>query len=229
MAIVAHSHPYVIGVDTHARNHALSVLDCPHGQVLDEAQFPATSEGLARAVAWVGRRTGGDLDVLWVIEGTGTYGARLARLAADTGYSVIEAPRMNARGHRGIGKSDPLDARRIAQAALPLETNKLRQPRADDGIRTAVRILLSSREHMTSEHTATINALTALLRVTDLGMDARRPLTARQVVQIAAWRSRAEALATSTARGEATRLAKRVHALDDELKTLSKPMSDLLS
>ncbi len=37
MAIVAHSHPYVIGVDTHARNHALSVLDCPHGQVLDEA------------------------------------------------------------------------------------------------------------------------------------------------------------------------------------------------
>lgn len=229
MAIVAHSHPYVIGVDTHARNHALSVLACPHGQVLDEAQFPATNEGLARAVAWVGRRTDGDLDVLWVIEGTGTYGARLARLAADTGYPVVEAPRMNARGHRGIGKSDPMDARRIAQAALPLEPSELRHPRADDGIRAAVRILLSSREHMSHERTATINALTALLRVADLGIDARRPLTARQVTQIAAWRSRAEELATATARGEATRLAKRVTALDDDLKTITKRMTELLS
>lgn len=229
MAIVAHSHPYVIGVDTHARNHALSVLACPHGQILDEAQFPATNEGLARAVAWVGRRTDGHLDVLWVIEGTGTYGARLARLASDTGYTVIEAPRMNARGHRGIGKSDPMDARRIAQAALPLEPSKLRQPRADDGVRAAVRILLASREHMSNKRTATINPLTALLRVTDLGIDARRPITARQITQVAAWRARAEEIATATARTEATRFAKRVAALDDELKTITKRMTDLLS
>jgi len=120
MAIVAQTHPFVIGVDTHARNHALSILACPHGEIVDEAMFPATSAGLARAVSWAGHRTGGDLDVLWVIEGIGTYGARLARAAADAGYPVVEAPRMNARANRGIGKSDPLDARRIAQAALPL-------------------------------------------------------------------------------------------------------------
>ncbi|CAA9408926.1 MAG: hypothetical protein AVDCRST_MAG75-2616 [uncultured Propionibacteriaceae bacterium] len=51
---------------------------------------------------------------LWVIEGIGTYGAGLARAAAQGGYPVVEAARMNARGHRGIGKSDPLDAQRTA-------------------------------------------------------------------------------------------------------------------
>lgn len=100
MAIVAHTHPFVIGVDTHARNHAVSVLACPTGEIIDEAQFPATAAGLSRAVSWSGRRTGDDLDVLWVIEGTGTYGARLARAAADAGYTVVEGPRMNAREPR---------------------------------------------------------------------------------------------------------------------------------
>lgn len=133
MSIVAHTRPFVIGVDAHARTHALAVLACPTGEVLDEAQFPATTAGLARAVAWVARRTGADLDALWVIEGVGTYGARLARAAADAGYAVAEAPRMSARANRGVGKSDPLDARRIAQAALPLDHTQLRLPRTDEG------------------------------------------------------------------------------------------------
>jgi len=64
MTIVAHAHPFVIGVDAHARNHAVAVLACPTGEVVDEAQFPATVAGLQRAVSWVARRTGGDLDVL---------------------------------------------------------------------------------------------------------------------------------------------------------------------
>ena len=228
MAIVAHTHPFVIGVDTHARNHAVSILACPHGEILDEAQFPATSAGLARAVSWAGRRTGGDLGALWVIEGTGTYGARLARAAAQGGYAVVEAPRMNARANRAIGKSDPLDARRIAGAALPLDVAHLRHPRADDGVRAAVRVLLASRDHMSTERTATINALTALLRVCDLGIDARGPLTAVQITTIASWRARQEDLATSTARWEATRLAKRVAAIDEDLKEITKRITDLL-
>jgi transposase len=163
-----------------------------------------------------------------VIEGTGTYGARLARTAVDAGYTVIEAPRMNARANRGIGKSDPLDARRIAAAALPLHETQLREPRADEGIRAAVKVLLASRDHMSTERTATINALTALLRVVDLGIDARRPLTHAQITTITAWRTRDEDLATATARGEANRLAKRVAALDDELKDITKRITELV-
>ena len=103
MTIVAHHHPFVIGADTHARTHAISILASPSGELVEEAQFPSTGAGLARAMAWVARRTGGNLAALWVIEGTGTYGARLTHAAAETGYTTVEAPRMNARANRGVG------------------------------------------------------------------------------------------------------------------------------
>ena len=53
MTIVAQAHPFVVGVDTHARTHALSILATPHGEVVDDGEFPATSAGMARAIEWV--------------------------------------------------------------------------------------------------------------------------------------------------------------------------------
>jgi len=218
VTIVAHAHPFVIGVDTHARNHTVAILAAPHGELIDTAQFPTTAAGMARAIDWTARRTGADLDALWVIEGVGTYGAQLAHAVTHAGYQVVEAARMNARANRGVGKSDPLDARRIAAAVLPLETADLRYPRRDDGERAALRVLVAARDHMTRERTATINALIALLRAVDLGIDARRPLNGNQIAEMAHWRTRrTENLATATARAEAIRLAKRVVGLDEEL------------
>ena len=111
---------------------------------------------------------------------------------------------------------------------MSLEPTQLRHPRSDDGIRAALRILLASREHMTTERTATINALTALLRVVDLGIDARTAPTAKQVNEVARWRARVEDLATITARAEAIRLAKRVVDLDRELAANQAQMIDLI-
>lgn len=228
MSIVAHTRPFVIGVDAHARTHAVAILACPTGEVLDEGQFPATAAGMQRAIAWVARRTGADLDAIWIIEGVGTYGARLARAVADAGYSVFEAARMNARANRGVGKSDPLDARRIAQAVLPLDECLLRRPRSDEGVRAALRVLIAARDHITHERTAAINALLALLRGVDLGVDARGSLSVSQISAIAAWRSRTEELAVGVARSEAIRLAKRVRAADSELSDLTRQMTVLL-
>ena len=216
MAIVSHAHPFVIGVDTHARNHTYAILAAATGERLENQEFPATPAGLKRAMAWVARRTGGDLAVLWVIECIATYGARLAHAVTDAGYEVAEAARMDARAHRGVGKSDPLDADRIAAAVLPLDTTQLRRPRTDEGPRAALRVLTTAREHMTTERTAYINALTALLRAVDLGNDARKPLTTAQISEVGAWRTRTEKLATSVARAEARRLAKRIHVLGKE-------------
>ena len=75
---------------------------------------------------------------------------------------------------------------------------------------------------------ATINALIALLRVADPGIDARHPLTGTQITTAAGWRTREEPLAVSTVRWEAARLAKRVAALGGELKDITKRISDLL-
>lgn len=228
MTIVAHAHPFVIGVDTHARTHALSVLVAATGAVVDEAQFPTTQAGMARAVQWAARRTGGDTDALWVVECAGSYGAGLARTATEAGYQVAEAARMDSRTWRGVGKSDLLDARRIATSVLALDTDRLRRPRADDGVRAALRVLVAARDQMTSERTASTNALTALLRTVDLGTDARRPLTRTQVLQVSRWRTRTEPVAAATARAEAVRLARRTVALDAQLTDNASTMDDLV-
>jgi len=228
VTIVAHAHPFVVGVDTHARNHALTVLAAATGEVVAAEQFPATSAGMARAVAWAARRTGADLATLWVIEGVATYGARLARTAAGAGYQVVEAARMNARAHHAVGKSDPLDAHRIAAAVLPLDVDELRRPRRDEGVRAALRVLVAARDHMTAERTATVNALIALVRVVDLGIDARRPLTGKQIAEVSRWRTRDEEIGLTTARAEAVRLAKRVADLDDDIAANTTTMAELV-
>ncbi|MDS1272325.1 IS110 family transposase [Lipingzhangella sp. LS1_29] len=227
MTIVAHNHPFVIGVDTHARTHVLAILTAT-GQRVDSAEFPTSKAGMARALAWAARRTGGDLAALWVIECTATFGAQLTHAVAGAGYEVLEAPRMNTRAHRGVGKSDPLDARRIAEAALPLEEDQLRHPRHGDGERAALRVLVAARDHMTGERTAAVNALTALARAVDLGVDARRRLSNQQIVEISRWRTRDEPLAAATARAEAVRLGKRIVALDDELAANQETMDTLV-
>jgi transposase len=228
VTIVAHAYPFIVGVDTHARTHTVAILAGATGEEFGCEQFPSTAGGIARAIEWAGRRTGGDLAVLWVIEGIGSYGAGLARAVADTGYEVAEAPRINARSRRGTGKSDPLDARAIAAAALPVVTGELRRPRRGDGVRAALRVLTTARMQMAGERAMNVNALTALLRTVELGVDARKPLTGRQITEVSRWRARSEDLAALTARAEAVRLARRVTTLDDDLKANQTRMTELI-
>ena len=120
MTVVAQTRPFVIGVDCHARTHTYAVIEARTKRQFACEQFPTTPAGISRALARVGRSPDGDRGCLCAIEGVGTYGARLARAASDAGYDVAEAPRMNARQLRGIGKSDPLDAAAIGTAVLGL-------------------------------------------------------------------------------------------------------------
>lgn len=163
-----------------------------------------------------------------MIECSASYGAQLARAVKTAGYQVVEAARMSAKANHGIGKSDPLDAQRIAASVLALRADQQRYLRKDDGPRAGLRVLLAARDHMTSERTATINALIALLRVLDLGIDARRPLTGKQIIEVSKWRSRTEALEMVIARTEAVRLAKCVLDLDQELTENVKITTSLL-
>lgn len=226
MTIVAHSRPFVVGVDTHARNHVYAIITASTGELIATRDFPATGAGINRSIAWVARHTGADLGTLWVIEGTGSYGALLAGAAGAAGYQVAEAARMDAR--HSVGKSDPLDAHRIAAAVLPLDEQHLRRPRLNEGVRAALRVLVTARDSMTTERTRAVNALTALLRVNDLGLDARKPLTGAQIADVTRWRARDEPLAASIARSEAVRLAQRVTGLDAEIKTNTTRITELV-
>jgi transposase len=231
MSIIAHTRSFVIGVDTHARQHVLAVMAAATGVLIATATFPTTTRGIARAIAWAARRTSGDLATLWAIEGTGIYGAGLARAVTQAGYQVIEAPHYQS-GKRAAkpGKSDLLDAQRIAAAVLPLSPDELRHPRNDQGERAALQILITARDQMTNERTRHLNALTALLRTTDLGIDARRRLTTTKISQAARWRTHpSQPIAIATARAEATRLAQHILTLDTQIKDNQKHITTLVA
>ncbi|GGL85691.1 hypothetical protein JOF39_002411 [Glutamicibacter protophormiae] len=79
-----------------------------------------------------------------------------------------------------------------------------------------------------TERTRYVNALTALLRVTLLGIDARKPLSNAQILQVAAWRTRDEAIELRIARAEAVRLAQRIGELDAQIKDNTSEMTSLV-
>jgi hypothetical protein len=92
------------GVDTHADMHVAAALD-PLGGLLGVREFPATAAGYADLLSWL---TGfGDLALVGV-EGTGSYGAGLARYLAAAGIRVVEVDRADRQDRHRQGKSDLL-------------------------------------------------------------------------------------------------------------------------
>ena len=89
------------GVDTHADLHVAAALD-PIGGLLGVQEFPATAAGYASLLGWLGGF--GDIALVGV-EGTGSYGAGLARHLAMAGVRVVEAARA---GGTGTGRASPI-------------------------------------------------------------------------------------------------------------------------
>ena len=215
MSIVADKYRFVVGVDTHAREHQFALIETATGRVVAEAGFATSTAGLRRAAAWIGRGTGGDLDaVLISAEGTGSYGAALARLLAEHGYRVTDAP--SPKRERGGSKNDRIDAIKAARGVLARDTDGLADARSGETAQV-LQVLLAARNRITGESTRTINALIALLRTHDLGFDARRKPTPTQVRQIARWRPAATPnTLAEVAKAEAVLLARRFVELADQ-------------
>ncbi|MBN9633819.1 MAG: hypothetical protein J0H22_01045 [Actinobacteria bacterium] len=89
MPIVAEQYTFVIGVDTHAATHSLSLVNTSTGAVVDQSVFPNTPPGLDRALTWIINRIDGQ-SALVVIEGVGSYGAGLADRVTAGGLLVAE-------------------------------------------------------------------------------------------------------------------------------------------
>lgn len=103
-------------------------------------------------------------------------------------FAVCEARPPRRQSRRAHGKSDAIDAV-AARTVLGTATTELVSPRAE-GLREALRILLAARRSMDTQRTGARNALTALLRTLDLGIEARSALTAAQVTTVQGWRAR---------------------------------------
>ena len=104
-----------VGIDTHVDLHVGVALD-QFGRRLGTRAIPTTPAGFAELVAWAS-----DFGVIegLGIEGTGSYGAGLARWLRARGLTVVEVERPHRHGRqarRHRGKSDPLDAEAAARA-----------------------------------------------------------------------------------------------------------------
>jgi hypothetical protein len=124
--------------------------------------FSNDSTGQTTALNWVLEHAPGPRLVL-SIEGTRSYGSGLARAAAAAGITVIEAEQPIRGTRRGKGKSNLIDAHLAALFALSLDAAKLPTPRAD-GDREALRIMLCTRQELTTTSTGQTNRLKAMLR-----------------------------------------------------------------
>lgn len=228
MTIVAQEFDRVVGVDTHAKTHTYALTDAKTGQVLETCSYPTHREGLARAVARIHNRCEG-MKVLVAAECTGSYGANLVRVAQAADLTVCEAkpPKKSRRGAKG--KSDPIDAAAAAASVLGTDIDRLTKPRVTAPSYPALQAALAQRDLLTSQRTALVCSLTALIRSTDLGIDARNPLTQAQITRIAQWEIPATPTPDHVLRAIAHSDAILIKSLDKDLRNNKTQLNALVN
>ena len=157
MTIVEATRAVTGGIDTHGEVHVAAALD-EVGGLLGTESFRADPGGYAELLTWL--VSFGEVAKVGV-EGTGSYGAGVARFLARTGIHVVEVDRQNRQTRRQAGKSDPLDAVEAARAALSGRAHGTAKSR--DGSVEAIRVLVVAKR---SARGARIKALTQMRQLT---------------------------------------------------------------
>lgn len=212
------------GVDTHADVHVAAVID-EVGGVIDTKSFTTDVKGYRALVAWM--RSHGEVVKIGV-EGTGSYGAGLARHLATQVIEVVEVNRPNRQMRRRHGKSDTIDAVAAARAGLNGDAKGI--PKDSSGVVESIRVLrvaFTSARQMRSQ---------AGLQIRDLCVTAPEQLrsrlgplsTAERVERCAAFRPGGDLSDPQTAARAALRtLARRYQRLTAEMDELDAELDRL--
>ena len=157
----------IVGVDTHKDVHVAVVLD-RLGRRLAARDFSSTDAGNAQLAGWLAG-FGPVTDA--GVEGTGSYGYRLARLLADRGLRVWEVNCPDRSRRRRNGKSDPVDAENAARAVLAGEATAV--PKDRRGVIGELRLLVLTRRSAVKARTQAANQIKAFLIDADDELRAR--------------------------------------------------------
>lgn len=167
-----------LGVDTHADVHVAAVID-PLGRHLGQASFDTTVAGFKALLAWA---AGFGTITLAGVEGTGAYGAGLARFLTAEGVELVEVDRSDRKTRRDQGKSDPIDAYAAARAAASGRATGT--PKSRTGDVESVRVLRVARTGAVRARAKGLTQLKALivtapdaLRAQLAGLDSARLVT----------------------------------------------------
>jgi transposase len=213
-----------VGVDTHLDVHVAHAAD-QLGRRVATIQVPTTPVGYQHLLAWA-RELGEP--IAWGVEGTGCYGAALARFLVAGGQLVLEVNRPDRQARRRRGKSDPVDAQAAAKAVQAGEVTVT--PKAGDGQVEMIRSLRVARQTAMRARTQAINALKALLVTAPAELrEQLRGLSATRLVGAAADLEpgpitsplAAAMLALGTLAGRHQALSAEITALTSELDRLT--------
>jgi len=209
----------VIGVDTHKDTHTAALIDSRTGAVLDRATVNADPDGYAALTVLADQHSGLRA---WALEGSGGYGAGLARHLAAAGELVVELDRPQRPARRGGAKSDPIDAERAARDALA--RTRLAQPKTG-GQRAALQMRLTARRAAVEASSEAQQQLHAMVTTAPEQVRARFRGQSTRIMLITACRLRPSATAdieVFTCSTVLRDLARRVRFLEAEARSHEK-------
>jgi transposase len=212
-----------VGVDTHRDVHVAVALD-QLGRRLDQIELATTRAGHERLLAWA--ESLGAVEAFGV-EGTGCYGAALARHLRAREMLVVEVMRPSRQTRRRRRKSDPTDAEAAARAVLSAEAAGW--PKAGDDLVEMIRVLRVARGTAIKARTQAINALRALLVTAppELRDQLRSLSTTRLVGKAAQLRPGALAGPLAASKLAVRHLARRCQTLETEISSLDGQLAKL--
>ncbi len=161
------------------------------------------------------------------IEGTGSYGAGLARYLTEAGVEVTEVNRPNRQLRRRLGKTDATDAQGAARAVLNGQATAV--PKSGNGRVEAIRMLSVARRSATKARTQAINQLHALVvTAPDQVKHQLGGLPAKaRVKACAGFRPRTATITVTYAKKALRSLARRYQALTAEIEELTTQINHL--
>jgi transposase len=217
--------PVTGGVDTHKDAHVAVVID-EVGRVLGTESFPADAKGYAALLTWMASR---GVLVKVGVEGTGSYGAGLARYLTAQGIAVTEVVRPNRQARRRHGKSDPADAEAAARSALNGEASGA--PKSRDGAVEALRALRVARRGAVKARTQAANQLRDLVVTAPEALRACLVAlpTAKRVEMAARFRPGDLLCPLEATKAAMRSLARRHQGLSAEIAQLDGALGDIVA
>ena len=188
------------------------------GRLLGSESFAAEETGYRRMVAWFELR--GRL-VRVGVEGTGSYGAGLARYLTAAGVEVVEVNRPNRQLRRQKGgETDSVDAEGAARAAASGEAVAV--PKSGDGPVECLRMLLVARRSATKARTQAANQIYSVVvgAPEQVKHQLRGMKLKARVAVCARWRPGEAQTTTAYAKRALRHLARRYQSLEAEIAQL---------
>jgi transposase len=224
---MANEHLKVIaGIDTHADTHHVAIITETGAHVADK-EFLAVSSGYRKIIDFI---TGFGPVLAAGVEGTGSYGAELARVLTKDGIQVLEVMRPNRQGRRLKGKSDPLDAYQAAESALAGRGTAT--PKARDGAVESLRVLRAERTTAMRARVAVMNQVQSILVAAPDTLRARYRGLTSAALMAALEKSRPAGTMSEPSNATAVvlkRLAVRYRQLHQELALIDAELDALIT